>query len=123
MGKHTLYLVSQEERPRGYVHARSEKGKWGLVEVVWAFDLKLNVIGFEIQRCRDSARTSLETSSFLRLVEGKGFLELREMLNQNGASLSDPIEGFSPKADALAATVIRSGLKAIAATEEVWLEN
>ena len=121
MGKHTLYLVSQGGNPKGYVHARSEKGKWGLVEVVWAFDLDLNVVGFEIQRCRDRERTSLETDSFLRAIQGKGFPELRKLVNQDGTSLSAPIPGLAPEAEFLAATVIRSGLKALAATDEVWL--
>ena len=43
LGKHTLYVVLKDGRPDGLVHARSEKGKWGLVEIVWFFDLDLNV--------------------------------------------------------------------------------
>ena len=41
LGKHTLYVVMKKATPIGLVHARSEVGGRGSIELVWALDMNL----------------------------------------------------------------------------------
>lgn len=123
LGEHTLYVLINEGLPENVVHVRSEKGRWGLVELVWSFDLNLKVTGFQFQRCRDRSRKYFETEAIRSQFLGKGFTELRAMLSRDGTSLS-PGDFTVPKdAEALAVTVLRSALKTIAVTEIVWISD
>ena len=123
LGKHTLYVVKKGKDPLGLVHVRSEKGQWGLVEVVWAFDLDLKIQGFRFQRCRNRHQKELEQASFIAQLKGKGLAEILLMLNAKGNRLNRAKIKVSPKAAPLALAVLRSGLKTLAVTSEVWTEE
>ncbi|MDG2423686.1 MAG: hypothetical protein P8M22_06895 [Phycisphaerales bacterium] len=117
-GRHSLYVALQDGRPLGLVHVRSEKGRWGLVEICWALDLDLNVIGFEFQRCRGPHCDAISEGIFLKHVSGSKFDSLKEGLR------SETIVELLPESQrALAETVLRSGLKTIALTSAVWREE
>ncbi len=124
LGKHTVYVILNGESPIGVVHARSEKGDWGMVEVVWYLDLDLRVKDFTFQRCRDRSRKEIESDAFSDLVRGKNFDEIRLLLNEEGTALSEEVTGvLSEKASGLAFTTIRSALKTIAVTDLVWMAD
>lgn len=120
LGKHTLYVVTRNGAVQGIVHARSEKGRWGLVEIVWALDLQMRVIDFRYQRCRDRQKSILEGDTFKSMIVGKGFTELRSMLDASASKLSSALPGISQEAEPLAITTLRSALKVITVTESVW---
>ena len=120
LGKHTIYIAMQEDRPLGIVHARSESDRWGLTEIVWALDLELRVLDFSFQRCRNSARAELERPVFRSRLRGKSFPELQSYLSEDAQQLrSDGFELSSAAAD-LALRVLHSALKTIVVTEAVW---
>ena len=123
LGKHTLYVVLKDGLPDGLVHARSEKGRWGLVEIVWYFDLDLRIRGFRFQRCRDSNRGELESDAFVGQLRGKQFPELRRLLTEDGGDLTGGGLRVSADAAPLAVTCLRSALKTIVVTEEVWAKH
>jgi hypothetical protein len=120
LGKHTLYVAFDHDRPIGLVHVRSEKGEWGLVEIAWSLDLELKVKGFRFQRCRSASRAALEQGAFEEQLSGKGFDELRAMLSEDGQSLGTGKLTVPEGAELLAGTVLRSALKTILVTKEVW---
>ena len=120
LGEHTLYVLMNKEIPENIVHVRSEKGRWGLVELVWSFDLNLRVTGFQFQRCRDRSRKRFETDAVRSQLLGKDFTELRAMLTREGKSLNPGRFAVPKDAEDLAVTVLRSALKTIAVTEIVW---
>ena len=120
LGKHTLYVAFDGARPMGLVHVRSEKGRWGLVEIAWSLDLDGKVRGFRYQRCRSRARGDVENESFESQLRGKTVDALTSMLTDDGRAI-DPTRVEVPAgAEKLAATTIRSGVKTLVVTEEVW---
>lgn len=124
LGKHTVYVILKGEEPAGIIHARSEKGNWGMVEIVWYLDMDLRVKDFAFQRCRDRAKKEIGAAPFTEMIHGKGFKEIRSMLNEDGSALSEKVAGsVSEKAADLALTTIRSALKTITVTDLVWLSD
>jgi hypothetical protein len=119
-GNHTLYVVFDDTGPAGLVHARTEKGDWGLDEIVWSLNSDLSVRDFRYQRSRSRWRSALEAEEFRALVRDKQFTELLSMLTTDGESLTKHYPFLPAEAEPLAATVIRSALKTILVTELVW---
>ena len=120
LGSHTVYVAMAGDAPLGLVHVRSERSRWGLVEVAWALDTELRVIDFAIQRCRSSLCAKVEDEAFRSLLRGRGLTELRELLTEDGRSLDPALEPVPERARRLAAAVIRNGLKTIVVTEAAW---
>jgi len=120
LGRHTLYVAQQDARPLGFVQVRSEASRWGLVEIAWAFDLDMKVLGFEFQRCRDRNKDLLDTAAVREKLIGASFSELRPLLDRTGTGLSPEALPVAPEASSLALVLVRNGLKTMAATESVW---
>lgn len=120
LGRHTLYVPVQGDVPLGIIHVRSEASEWGLVEIAWAFDVDLRIIGFRFQRCRDPKRETVESGAFLMQIKGKGFAQLRAMfLEDGGTGDSDGLK-TQHEAEELVAVTLRSALKTMVITEAVW---
>jgi hypothetical protein len=121
-GRHSFYAIFRDERPEGFVQARSELGQWGLAEIVWALDLDLKILDFVFQRNRDPAARYVEASDFKDILRGRGVDELAALLAQ--VELGQPAElGLPEKAVPLARTVIESAMKVIVVTGTVWEED
>ena len=114
LGKHTLYALVKGDTPVGIIHSRSEKGRWGMVEIVWHLDLDLKVQGFEFQRCRDRASKTIGRNTFVRQIRGKGFDELKALLSPDCKSLAPGGITVPGNAADLAVVTLRSALKTIA---------
>ncbi|MEM7388124.1 MAG: hypothetical protein AAF514_24585 [Verrucomicrobiota bacterium] len=72
------------------------------------------------QRCRERARKKIEADAFLNQIRGKGFSELRSMLNESASKLVPGNLKVASGEQALAVTTLRSALKTILVTEIVW---
>ena len=123
LGRHTLYLPVNGDRPIGLVHARSEAGNWGLSEIVWSLSPDLVVEDFQFQRCRSRKRSVVEKDAFKKQLIGKDFQQLKAMLSEDGSTLSNGKVTVAADAQEMAATVIRSALKTIAVTEFTWKQE
>ncbi|MGB0714406.1 MAG: hypothetical protein ACPGXK_00915 [Phycisphaerae bacterium] len=124
LGRHTLYVATRDHFPLGLVHVRSEKSKWGLVEVCWALDHQLCVVDFEFQRCRSGDCKKLTRSGFRKQLRGLSKRALRNFLADNGKSLRGNASLDIPEGtEELAAIVLRSALKTIVVTENVWMKQ
>ena len=113
----------KDGRPLGLVHARSESGRRGLVEVIWSLDPRLRVRDFSFQRCRSRTRSSVETDEFKRQLIGKGPSELRALLTADGKRLAPGRLRVPRGSSDLATTVVRSAIKTIAVTRLAWAED
>jgi len=119
MGRHTLYVALQNGKELGYVHVRSEKSQWGLVEVAWALNLDLSIHDFNFQRARNPSRRFIETLEFKSQLTGRNFSAMKTLMMQPFAEHAQPL--FTDKdALKLASVVIQSGLKTLLITEQAW---
>ncbi len=124
LGTHTLYAAfASDDSLLGIVHVRTERGRWGLTEIAWTFDFELRVVDMNFQRSRDASRQLIESEEFQGQIRGKGFNELRAMLDDGGTHLREESIRIPPEAEDLAIRVIQSALKTISVTETVWELN
>ncbi|MCH2136859.1 MAG: hypothetical protein MK101_09800 [Phycisphaerales bacterium] len=108
LGRHTVYLPLQGDRPMGLIHVRSEQGRYGLVEIGWVLGVDLHVKDVWFQRCRDTrARTALE--QLQPVLQGATIQTLKRHLQ----GVESPEQEM----------IIRSGLKTLAATWAAWRED
>ncbi len=119
-GKHTLYVAYYGEQPAGLVHARTEKGDWGLDELIWSLNMDLTVRDFRFQRSRSRWQAEVQEPAFKEAIKGKSFEELLDLLNLDGSELLIDHKDLPEGAERLAAAVVRSALKTIVVTEYVW---
>jgi hypothetical protein len=111
-GKHTLYMAFKDETPLGMIQARSEKGQWGINEIIWAMDMDYRIIGFKFQRCRCTAQDEVESEQFQALLIGQNWQQLKEKYIGWEKSGENILPHFSPAAQKLALSVFRSAIKA-----------
>ena len=121
LGTHTLYTAFDENEVLvGIVHVRTERGRWGLTEIAWTFDPELRVVDMHFQRSRDQSRAYIESEAFQQALLGKGFTELKSMLDEDGTSINPALLDVPADAHDTVVSVIQSALKTILATETVW---
>lgn len=123
LGRHTLYVAVAGKTPIGLVHVRSERTQWGLAEVAWALDFDLRVVDFRIQRSRSTSRAALESETFRSWLRGRTVSSLAALLAPGGARLNPGLPRMPVSDETLAAAIVASGIKAIAATESVWRDD
>ena len=70
-GTHTLYAVYDAERAIGFVHSRTEKGDYGLDELVWSLTPQLQINDFRYQRTRSKYSDIIEGPEFNLWIGGK----------------------------------------------------
>ncbi|HIF07922.1 MAG TPA: hypothetical protein EYQ64_13520, partial [Gemmatimonadetes bacterium] len=115
LGFHTVYQAIGDSGPIGLVHARSEVGPWGLVEVVWAFDADMSIRGFRFQRLRGTvSREELERE----LAPVLGGLDQRAL--EGLVARREDLPVLTPEATEVVDLLVRSALKAIAVTRAGW---
>lgn len=119
-GTHTLYAVYGAKGAAGFIHARTEKGDFGLDELVWSLSPKLTIQGFRYQRTRSRHSAIIESPEFVYWLAGKGQEELTALLTADGLRLVSRPHFVQPEAESLAVTAIRSAIKTILVTRFVW---
>ena len=120
LGLHTLYAVFKQDKHIGFIHVRSEKGEWGLIEIAWALTPDLRIKDFVFQRCRESARLEMTSDRFKTHIYNLNFRQLKNMLHASDHTLKRPFDQISSEGQKLAVRMIHSALKTIAVTREVW---
>jgi hypothetical protein len=120
LGLHTLYAVfTPDETLAGFVHVRSERGKWGLSEIAWSLDANLDVLGFRFQRSRESGQGYAEGEAYQKQLQGLGTAELGALMDDEATGQVGQLQ-IPPEFKALNQMIIRSALKTIAVTRTVW---
>jgi hypothetical protein len=120
VNKHTLYLLYKNKKHVGFLQARSEWAKWGLVEIAWAINVDRSLKGFYFQRCR-SPQCNDATKQYINShIQNKNFEQLRILLSDDGESLSLEGNKTFTMAPELALLTLRSALKTLAITDISW---
>ncbi|AZQ84373.1 hypothetical protein EKO29_10295 [Colwellia sp. Arc7-635] len=123
VGKHTLYVLYKDNRHIGFLQARSEWAKWGLVEIAWAINVDRSIKGFYFQRCR-SPQCNDTTSEEINLVlQNKNVSQLKALLSEDGKSLSPEGTKLFIHAPSIALLALRSALKTLAITDISWARD
>lgn len=120
VGKHTLYVVYKDDKHAGFLQARSEWAKWGLVEIAWAINVDRSLKGFYFQRCRSPECNDDIQQSIIAVLKNKSLPQLKSLLSTNGEMLS--VEGRKAFviAPQLALLTLRSALKTLVITDISW---
>ena len=105
LGRHTMYLAMADEQPMGLLHVRSERGRYGLIEVGWGLDLGMHVHDVYLQRCRDDKIKAALAAIKTRL---------------KGASLNELIPMWEKATDSAEKLLLESAIKTIVVTKEAW---
>lgn len=120
VGKHTLYLLNKDGQQDGFLQARSEWAKWGLVEIAWAINTDRSIKGFYFQRCRSPECNDKVVKSINQQVHNKNFEQLKAFLSEDGESFSVAGEQVFKVAPKLALLVLHSALKTLVITDVSW---
>jgi hypothetical protein len=110
LGRHTLYVTVQEGRPLGILHARSERGRYGLTEIAWSLTLDGKITDVAFQRCRDPKLRAALTDQLRAKLIGADVPTLLRLLEEDG--LSEEVR-----------ILIQSAAKTAAVTFIVWEED
>lgn len=119
-GTHTLYVVFKDFEVIGYVHARTEKGDWGLDELIWALSPELRVNEMRYQRSRSAGRVLVDSPEFLDWLSGRDLGQMVALLTPEGTSLRERPAFIPEEYEATAVTVVRSAVKTLVITDHVW---
>ena len=116
LGKHTLYVVMKKATPIGLVHAHSEVGGRGSIELVWALDMNLNVKDFRVQRSRERNTGVIKAEGFREHLVGKDLRGLRAFL-RDGDTVNIEALGVPGEASSISHTAVLSGVKTVVITD------
>lgn len=114
IGKHTVYFIDDESGGIGIIHPRSEFGKWGVVEIVWALSLDGEILDYRFQRCRDPACKDASSEQARILFKGVSIGNLSRLFNAEGAIATSTVGELS---QAMFETIVKSASKTLILTD------
>ena len=120
LGKHSIYVILNNKIPIGFVHARTELGKRGGIELVWGLDLDLKIYSFRIQRSREEHTAFIKSAAFREVIVGQNQTAMRVLLTQDTRSVDEAALEYPDGAGGIAYTAVTSGVKMIGITEEAF---
>lgn len=120
VGRHTLYVIYKGEQHVGFLQARSEWAKWGLIEIAWAINADRSLKGFYFQRCRSPQCNDTVVQDINQQLQNKTLEELKMLLSDDGKSFSAAGELAFTKAPSLALLALHSALKTLVITDISW---
>ena len=107
-GIHSLYVVYREETLIGFVHARTEKGRFGLDEIIWILGSDMRLKTFKFQKNRSGA---IPQSMLVRLTNMLAGLDLIRVTN---------VLRTEPNLNQRDRVIISSAVKALFVTKAIW---
>jgi hypothetical protein len=109
LGTHSLYVVYGEEGISGFVHARTEKGTFGLDEIIWIMNPDMTLKTFKYQKNRSGRIPKHELENLDIMLSGAGLNELVAAREGDGLNRRDQM-------------IVTSGVKALLVTKALWPE-
>ena len=104
----SLYVVYREETLIGFVHARTEKGRFGLDEIIWILGSDMRLKTFKFQKNRSGA---IPQSMLVRLTNMLAGLDLIRVTN---------VLRTEPNLNQRDRVIISSAVKALFVTKAIW---
>lgn len=71
IGEHTFYLILKDKDVIGMIRPHAERGKYGIVELVWAFTLDGKIKDYKVQRSRERSTDKIKREEFRRQFRDK----------------------------------------------------
>ena len=123
VGKHTAYIVLKGDVPIGIVHARTETGARGSIELVWAMDLDMRIKDFRVQRSRDKHTDVIKSDDFRNQMAGRDLSDLRKLLTAGNDDIDLAALEIPASARAIAHAAVLCGVKTRIITDEAFHET
>ncbi len=79
-GIHSLYVVYQGEAHIGFVQARTEKGLFGLDEIIWILGVDMTLTEFKYQKNRSGAISQSMMHRLTTMLEGADLMKVTNVL-------------------------------------------
>lgn len=117
IGKHTAYVVLKETVPIGVVHARTEAGARGSIELVWALDLTMKIKDFRVQRSRDKHTDVIKSEAFRAKMVGRDLRSIQDLLTAGNDDIDLAALEIPPSAATIALKVVLCAAKTRLITE------
>lgn len=123
LGKHTQYIIFDEDTALGYIHTRTENSRWGLAEFAWAINLDSTIKGIYFQRCRHLSCNNQFANFINAKFRNKDLQDLTRIYKTIDASYThSDYKAFGVKKPFIK-TVLASAIKALAASNALWVNN
>lgn len=119
LGKNTLYYVMKDGVPVGFVHARTQVGERGSIELVFVLDLDLKLTDFVVQRSRERYTKIVKAADFRSKFGGRDLAGLMRYLTPEGTADLDAL-GVPAEAAPIVNTTTISAVKCIAITRTAF---
>ncbi len=123
VGKHTAYVVLKDTVPIGFVHARTENGTRGSVELVWGMGLDMTIKDFRVQRSREKHTEAIKSDEFRAKLTGRDLQSLRTLLTQGNHAINPLALEIPAGAATIAHCVVLCGLKTRVITELAFRDS
>lgn len=123
VGKHTAYLVLKDKVPIGIVHARTEAGPRGSIELVWAMDLDMSIRDFRVQRSHDKHADVIKSDGFRQKLVGLDLPGIHNLLTIGNDDIDLAALQIPARARSIAHTVILCGVKTRIITELAFQDS
>jgi hypothetical protein len=107
-GIHSLYVVYQGEALIGFVQARTEKGLFGLDEIIWILGVDMTLTEFKFQKNRSGAISQSMMHRLTTMLAGADLMALTKVLK------TEPDLNHRDRA------IIGSAVKALFITKALW---
>jgi hypothetical protein len=107
-GIHSLYVVYQGEAIVGFVHARTEKGLFGLDEIIWILDADMTLMEFKFQKNRSGAISQSMMHRLTTMLTGADLMAVANVLRTE------------PDLNNRDRVIISSAVKALFVTKALW---
>lgn len=120
VGKHTAYIVLRDGVPIGIVHARTETGARGSIQLVWAMDLDMRIKDFRVQSSREKHTDVIESDAFREKLVGRNLAELRRLLTTGNDDIDIAALEVPASARRIAHTTVLCGVKTRIITDEAF---
>ena len=110
-GTHCIYLVLKDDKPIGFIHPHSEPGKYGSIEILWAYTLEGKIKDFIIQRSREPKTNELRLNSFRSQFRGRSLTEpfVFPMINEINRDIIVPVKGAEEVSYIIAYSAVKVG--------------
>ena len=123
LGRHTLYVVTDNDGVLGLVHVRSEQSQWGLVEIAWGISKDLKIDGFAFQRCRSADKYKLEVPKVQVLFSGKRLDDLKAYYDFEVSAPTQTYTNAIGYTGELGEVLLKCGMKTLLVTDLVWWQD
>ena len=104
----------------GWIYINHYQTPQGVLRIHWAFDMDLNIKGYEIVQCRIEHCHLLHDQSFMNFMQGHSMTQLKTYISLSADHLIKPLPYLELSAQALGLSLINSAILSIQSILVTW---